>query len=46
MWEKYDRKAQNNTGKKMYVPYVLIKMARLQPWYNVNDYGIEEHIKE
>ena len=44
--EKYYTKGQNNTARKAYPPLVLFKMTLLQTWYNLSDYGIEEHVND
>ena len=44
--EKYYTKGQNNIGRKAYPALVLFKMALLQTWYKLSDYGVEDQVND
>ena len=44
--EKYYPTGQSDRGRKAYPALVLFKMALLQTWYNLSDYGVEEQVND
>ena len=42
--EKYYPTGPSGKGRKAYPALVLFKMALLQTWHNLSDYGVEEQV--
>ena len=44
--ERYYPTSQSGRRKKAYPVLVLFKMALLQTWYNLSDYGVEKQVND
>ena len=46
LYKVYKRSIQDTTGRLAYNLLVLFKMALLQTWYNLSDYGVEKQVND